>query len=77
MEGPSWDRKASGWRNVPPAKLLPGDAGGELPSDALFRRVAVLQGWAAVGPSRRPKAEGRSPPSNTQAVEPGVSLRQT
>lgn len=38
---------------VPSAKLLPGDAEGELCSDALFGRTAILHGWAAGGPSRQ------------------------
>lgn len=40
MDGPSGDRKASGW-SIPSAKLLPRDAE-ELSSDALFRGMAIL-----------------------------------
>lgn len=42
MDGPSRDRKASGRRSIPSAKLLSRDAEGELSSDALFRGMAIL-----------------------------------
>lgn len=55
-EEPSRDRKPSGWRSIPSARLLPGEAEGELSSDALLRGMAIL-GEENRGP--RDEASGR------------------
>lgn len=57
MEEPSWDRKPSGWRSVPSARLLPGEAEGELSSDALLRWMAIL---GEKNSSSRDEASGRN-----------------